>query len=160
MKGTTRRKRKLIRISVTVAVALSVVAAPHAGNATVCDDSGPVNTLHLTVEAKKRAVAPGGTIKLLVAVERGLEDYDQPRVAASGVDAIALLGSGWPPLSGGSTTGDDGTTVIKIKVPKKAPRGWLDGYAVAQKEYGPRICGDITSERGFWRGERIVKIRS
>jgi|GEM_PF-6343161 hypothetical protein len=147
------------RGTMVAAVALVAAFAPTAGNATGCEDSPEVDTLQMAVVAKDLAASPGDTIKLLVTVTRGLEGDGSPQVPAGGVDSIVVLNPTWPYMAGQAITKTDGTALVKITVPKDAPRGWLGGYGVAEAEHAPRVCGDTASERGDWAGKRIVRIR-
>lgn len=141
-----------------MAAALATALVPAAGNAVGCEDAPDAETLHMTVRVDKSEVAPGGTVELLVTVARGIDGDDRPRIPASDVRSIVTLNSTWPYMAGEATTASDGSALVEISVPKKAPPGWLDGYGVAQVEHGPRLCGDTVAERGYWTGTRIVKV--
>ncbi|HVM34687.1 MAG TPA: hypothetical protein VM784_05025 [Actinomycetota bacterium] len=146
------------RGTMVAAVALVAAFVPAAGNATGCEDSPVVDSLQMTVVSKDLAASPGDTVRLLVTVTRGLEGEGSPQVPASGVDSIVVLNPTWPYMAGQATTKTDGTALVKITVPKDAPRGWLSGYGVAEAEHAPRICGETATERGDWAGKRIVRI--
>jgi hypothetical protein len=144
--------------AMVAAVALVAAFVPVTGQAAQCSDTA-ANTLKMTVSPKKSEWKRGGTIKLAVHVTRGVADDDQQRVPASGVEAIVVLNPSWPYMAGAATTDREGNALVKIEVPKDAPRGWLDGHGTAQAKQTPPVCGESASEQDAWNATRVVKIR-
>ncbi len=134
-------------------------AGPAQAPAGACSSSNdvPLDTFEVAVEADSRDYRRGQVARLTVTVNRHVEGTPVS-VPAEDVLVVSFGTTGALPMAGAGMTDADGQTQVKLRIPKDAPRGWVDVSTRATRSvaWGPCISVD---EQGSVREKRLFRIK-
>lgn len=116
-------------------------------------------TLRMEVESQMAIVAAGGRARFSITVTRGVDNRNDPRVPVEAAEVRLILTSEHGELFAAGVTDETGTALLSIRIPRSAPRGWLDAIGHASVRYGENHCLS-PQEAGRWEERRVLRIIS